>query len=553
MVPLTILLGLICGVEDTDATPAADAAYPGAIRKPACGVACLFATLRLLGDSSTELGTIEAILGTNDKRLHSFRELADAARALGHQTYAAHLTREDLACVAPPFIAHTRKIDISDGKMRDHYVVVIGQSADRVQVLDSPFRPYRCNRKLFNAMATGNVLLFPTTPEQIKLVSEFHRQGLYSIMFRTCLGALGLIGILLVVPRLQSAGLMSKVVLLGRSLRRYPLTAFVAVAAVTAGATLSALLWPRGPGLYFGPVVALGPCAIGKMARTVELHNTGSRPLQITRVHSSCTCATVRLFGEPIPAHQSRELQIDVDVAPGPGKVEFLVESNDPSGPRRFTMLWNGIGGKVTLAPPEVRATADDASEFSSSVSLVAADGSNIEVDSITGGDDYPSLDVSPGEQRFEWVFSPYSPGSGQLGVLPIHVYITEGAGRIRTTCDIVVRHAGQKQSLKLPIDVTFRRSFRAEPDKVLFSATPGNDLIGMKRQIRLIHPENREVSIAQLPDFISAVVQELSSKEAVIDLTVKSQPPGQVNRSQISFECGAQKPVSVDVLAIMN
>jgi len=270
-------------------------------------------------------------------------------------------------------------------------------------------------------------------------------------------------------------------------------------------------------------------------------------------VHSSCVCATVRPCDSEIPPRESRELTVDINLAPGPGKVEFAIESNDPSGPRRFAMLWNGVGAKPKLSPAEIRVTVDGTSDSDSTVCLTAPYGMNseIEIETITLRDDYPSLELILGKERMDYVFSPYDPNGGQLRVLPLDVLVRGGAGRIQTTCDIALRYGGERHLLKLPIDITFRPTLRAEPEKLIFSALSSDQMVGLKRQVRLTHPHGRLISVTQLPEWITADVLDREATHTLVNLTVRSCPPDALTRDQVMFECEGHQPFVVGVMAI--
>jgi hypothetical protein len=116
--------------------------------------------------------------------------------------------------------------------------------------------------------------------------------------------------------------------------RRIFLLAFLAVI----GLVWLAGCQPGGPKIEISPAERdLGQTKQVKLETSYTVRNSGSQPLKISKVYTSCDCTKATIEREVIPPGETAELKVTMDPALlnlyGKIRRDIILETNDPRQP----------------------------------------------------------------------------------------------------------------------------------------------------------------------------------------------------------------------------
>ncbi len=543
----------------------------------ACGQVCLYAVARLK-DRNVDFDRVKQVVGPPKAGVHSLAEIADAGSKLDLFPIAVTADRSGLNRLHLPAIVHLKRSFFRRDQKESHFVVLLAAEERSALILDPPFRTTRVGWGQFEETWTGNLLLFADTAEE----ADQWRAGLESAAGYHLKRYLLLSGGLLVIVMLVTiqwdrckmfsqklVGAASRVVRLPRKLltptvsgaeqhghrRSATRVALLVLLILVAGASPVVVgRWVgnirRKPVLDIpGDVVRLGELVPGKANASFPIRNSGTRPLFIDRIASSCGCAVGKIPPLIKPGEKC-DLELSLSISPGPRSADLVLHSNDPAGPHRLVLQWHGAA-EPTLFPPRIMAAdVPVGSTYERIVHIVYPGGRSAIVPEVVKSEsNAPEVQMHVG-QNDPFAFRTTRASSSRLrtvGYLDVHVRIESPAKAkvIDSTCQITVQYGKNKHVLTLPLRVSFVGDVRVEPQRILFSENHKSALVGKERRVKLrIGPDTGTdpVHVKELPDWLTCDLARVSATEYELCTRVSGVPRKLRETGRILLEIGSDK-----------
>src|SRR5581483_7710147 len=228
------------------------------------------------------------------------------------------------------------------------------------------------------------------------------------------------------------------------------------------------------------PALELGELSAGEHSVQVPIVNPGSSPLRISEVISSCTCAVVKAPDEVSPGGRAA-IEIQIGVSPGPRSAVLKIVSNDPRGPKRVAISWNG-GTRLRLIPYSVRpAPLPSDQPFEQTVQVIYPGGKSAPVPNLQHWEcDSPLVQVTEGRNDSAALkFGRGGLATNVLGQLDLHIRVQPPSqpGAVRATCKLTIGCGKSTYNLNLPVNVPFINGpLTTDVSNVVFSSSQPNE-----------------------------------------------------------------------------
>lgn len=460
-----------------------------------CGLTSFFAVCQLHQlDASWD--QVKELVGSPDTDgTHSFEALSRAARNLGFYPVGVRVERSNLSDLPMPAIAQ-----VHDPKRPDrtpHLLVVLKSSADGAYLLDAPYPPYFIPWSKLDEAWTGNVLVLTRDPDEAERVQRSVRSQRPRAAFAWAWLVFGCAGgLILVRRRVARSGRFALTWLAGRKILVARCVCGVALVLGMIGVT-SGL-----PGRWLArfetarlaidqPEMSLGELPPGEHVVRATIRNTGGSDLVMRAARSTCTCVIATAPPASLAPGESAEIQLKLNVVPGPRKAVITLASNDPTGDRHLVITWHGTVSP-TLVPWRVYSDSERSDRpYERTVRIVYPDGPNAirpELErwecSVSGitvrveSNDPEAMTVASANRL-----------AGVQGELALRVTIPppEQPGVIETSGQLHLSYGEVKSSLPLYFCVRFVGPLAPEPSAAVFSALSPSQLVGDERTVRLV------------------------------------------------------------------
>jgi hypothetical protein len=548
-----------------------------------CGQTSLYLICRLRS-LDVSFKEIEELTGPADENgYHSFADLSRAAERLGLRPMALRVDRARLMALPMPAIVHVEYA--REGTQR-HLSVLLSTSPEGAMVLDPPYPASLVPWSRFDFFSTGNVLVFPSSDEEVAAIDSLLRESTHSQLWlvNLALGVVSIIGISgcfavlwrhnprvrgsnTILPRLGAEQIVSpsasKDELEPIPLRRgrFRIAIWCLSLAVATGlASLVGMAFSAGLEIFSNvprlvidkPLVDLGEFAPGEYETTVTLHNKGRQELEISKVESSCSCAVVTK-PDVIPPYSSAPMKVTFFVSPGTGFANLAIRSSDPRGLEDLTLQWHG-SAKPMLLPRRI--AADDVplgSTYERVVSFVYPGGRSAVTPSLrsveSDSDKVKLVVIKNDSMAFRTMTDTLQ--SEAVGYLDTRLTVDspDKAGTIATTCVVTVRYGEHDYTLKLPVTVRFRERITAEPENAVFSAVGAKEFVNQARSIRLIGLEALdELKIAKSPEWLTCELVKSAESEFELRMIATKAPSESLSRDSVELSSTVDSPLRLSI-----
>ncbi|MGE3817906.1 MAG: cysteine peptidase family C39 domain-containing protein [Isosphaeraceae bacterium] len=307
----SLLIALLSQIPDSGTTTNR-VSSDNIFAKNACGPISL-ATVALYFGREDTLDEIFGLLPpTGEPR--TLENIRSVATRLGFQTRALRWHRGAFPVVSCPAII---RLDPLDDGFLGHFVVLMPSSRGRVQILDSPDRPYLLSPEQLWKRWDGVALHVGTSSDQLPEPLSVPLLPIGLATFAFGIATLGLVTSRQRPPRGKpSAGADNRPLVSGmRHPAPWVVLSAVSLACVT-GLTVNPLApgTPEAPSLEIAPRLAEVNATPGGESVSVKymISNNTRSVVRLEAVESSCGCARPRLSAERILPGASIELVVDV-------------------------------------------------------------------------------------------------------------------------------------------------------------------------------------------------------------------------------------------------
>lgn len=550
MIPLSFMFSVM--LLGPGQLPAEDAIKPADYA--ACGHTSFYLICRLL-DVSMHWDEAKALIGpAAADGTHSFEDIARAGRAVGLHPVGLKTNTANLRKLQTPAIVQVRDYRRVDTPF--HLVVILRFEADSVILLDPPMPAYSMPSDMFAEIWTGNVLVFAHDAADAKnlLWGGWARRYRWHALGSVA-GVLLLATVIFVWRRFTLPSFA-----VGRNLgsnagSRKPVrtiaTATLLIAAAVAGVyfALPNARVAEAQCELLVPETTLGELSPGVSQTLVTIRNSGSAPLSISAVRSSCTCAVPKYpaFIEP---GATGTIQVDLSVQAGPQRAYLIIETNDPAGPKRANLLWHGKGRPV-LHPGRVAAVNVPADRpFARTIKLIYPGGRTAHRPILeTATSDHQAVHVRVGKD--DPIAAPTDADLTNIrafGELELLLTVTPPSlsCRVDASCILTVRLGHEKHRFRLPVSIDFLGGeVMPAAAGVVFSALSNKELVGQVRDLQVsAHTDGGEFEITGLPEWLAVTQTPTGRFVRLLRLTL-TRPPGHARRQHVIFVGRKNQPAT--------
>ncbi len=473
----------------------------------------------------------------------SFAEMATAAETLGLHPVGMEVGRQALNDLPMPAI-----VQVHDSRFPEelpHFVVLMRPESDGVWLLDAPFPAYFLPEDRFQQSWTRKVLVFADSAEQADRIRRFaSRSKLASSAAFVLLGAGILILAYAAIKWLSSSKTANIKIFLAtvdyfrNRLAKLPsgrvLWGSLILLFFIAG--VASVLFTRKnhspPQCFFDEqAVELGELETGGKKTSVSLHNKGDEPLQIIAIQSSCSCAIVK-HADTVNPHETATIDVDLNVAPGPGGANLTVTSNDPTGPKHVSLRWHGKT-QPFLNPrwvAESKARLDQ--PYERTIRLLYPGGKSALVPHLEGFEcDDRSVHIRAGANNpVATKFAVSGLLTKILGELELHLSVKPPATptALFSVCFLHLKYGEDHLKLRLPILVDFSGGELTPSATVItFSAANQKDLLSQVRTVRITDLlPGTDIRVLDLPSWLSCQIERQVDKGFLLRFKMLNAPP---------------------------
>lgn len=517
-----------------------------------CGLNSFFLVCRLL-DVPLQWDEARELLGSADSEgMHTFAQIARASDAVGLFPIGLQTNLKGLQQLPMPAILQVR--DPSRARHPPHFLVLVAFEAGQAILLDPPGPEYTLYSAELDSVWTGNVLVFPRSGQEADELRSgawttlYFRAGILSSLIILGL-ALGILGKRHFVSRPRSTAfqLSSFSALWSRR---------VILRLVGISFLLAAILsfaWKPTPHLAIvESELVFDELLPGSHHIQVPVSNQGRAPILISRIQSSCTCASVT-FPEKLSPGESSVIDVDLRVSRGPQRAVLLVDSNDPGGPQRITIWWHGQSRPV-LHPVYISGTVPADKPYQRSLKVIFPGGKDVlDVDLVRVVCASPYVSIIPGSCRRV----AKQVGNAVFGELELHLSVRPPArsSYISLPCELEVRQGEKTYRLGFFLALRFLGDqLRPEAPGLVFSGMSRSELVGQTRQLRVgTSGAPGPIFIRGLPSWLACEQHPEADGQQELDFRIVQPPIGTALPSTIALVAkGDSGPgVPIDIYCI--
>lgn len=494
-----------------------------------CGKACLYLACQII-DERVSWDALSKLLDPVERNgTHTLEQLRNAAESLGFHAVAIKGSVAELGRLPCPFLAHVRAADGAP----IHYILVKQVGHDHLVAMDPPRPAGLISLKDFESFWTGYALVI-----NAESLPPSGRSRPVAV-------AVGLLiaGVFAAVAGWSRRVVSFRLSLLGRTVR---IACCIVAGAFVLGGVASLLrswIRPAAPRLEVEKaLVDFGELPLGQSVQVVRIRNAGTAKLDLADATSSCTCASVSPSGSLAPQEES-ELRLQLTVAPGSRSAQIRVFSNDPEGPRDFTVRFSG-GSRPLALPPRVAGNAKMGAAFERMIRLAYPSSGSLELTSCDCKS--PAVQVEPVGWQSEAIDLPSTYPRRKLGALELRVRVNSPSvpGRFESLCRMSLRSGEGTHYLTVPLSVDFETPIACEPRVIAFSAPTSEGVEGQARRIRVVSHSIEpigNIAVSNVPDWLKCeVVKE--GAETKLGVVVSRRPPGPFVRHTLHVSNGDQR-----------
>jgi hypothetical protein len=432
------------------------------------------------------------------------------------------LERGELRHIPMPAIV---QVHVPEHPGIDHLAVLLGVRPDGVLMLDPPYPPFFRPDELLQTTWTGNILVFARDDVEAEELRKW-------VEPRAALRMSFLAGLAIILA--VAIGLVARSSQLGRLFARYKtgrpsvwVGAAIAILIIGFGAIF--LLYHPGAAVahcqILPAVLDLGDVAPGQLTRQVAIRNDGNATLQIRDATVDCVCARVQI-PESVEHGQSSNIEILLNVSPGPRRVLLTVNSNDPDGPKTLVLTWRGLGDPY-VTPRTIlceQAPADRA--FKRTIHLIYPGGRSAVMPRFLAAIvDSRLISFEAGKNDCEALrVATAGMVTYALGELELKVTVRppEKGGMVSKQCQLRFQYGEKRIELSLPINVRFYGGEIA-PDvgRIVFAAPRPEELLGQERIINVVNRARGDLLVKNSPPWLKCEWLEEGNEKSVLRLSI--------------------------------
>ncbi len=294
--------------------------------------------------------------------------------------------------------------------------------------------------------------------------------------------------------------------------------------------TLSVLL------LIFGAVVSIAQDSKPQIKFENELHdfgdidkgqtvstvfkfkNTGSGPLEIKNVATSCGCTSAKMEKTTFNPGESGEIPVTFDSGrfSGPITKRVTVTTNDPDSPKTVVTIKGTVKVDIMSKPVSLFfANAKSGQQSTQEIEVSTAKLDKLEISNLSIQPDFLSANIQPVDDK-----------TAKIVVTADGAKFPQGKSRLAGSLSYDTNSETQK-TIRTQITINVQRPIRVSPNSVYFFASK----LGKKREsyLRLISTENKDFKIENWKsdiDFVDVKVTEDDNKTKSLVVTLNEKAP---------------------------
>jgi hypothetical protein len=509
-----------------------------------CGLTTLYLVSRIRQEPASWQQVKQALGRAGPGGELNFADMVTAAQTIGLNPIALESGREALENLPMPAI-----VQVHDSRFPDelpHFLVLLRAESDGVWLLDAPLPAYFLPEERFQQSWTGKVMVFAEDEGEASRIRGIAQtpQLIGSATWILLVGGVLLIGYMIIKwLRRRGPSIISQLVptaqrLCGQkqgSSPNYLVVGTLSVLFLVGGGFAAILV--RHSSKHLGPecafadsVLELGELKPGGQKVRVSIENKGGKPLDIAEIQSSCSCAVAK-HPTSIPPHDSANIDVELNVPPGPGDAYLTVMSNDPRGPKHVSLRWHGKT-EPFLNPRWIAESGVRLDQpYERTVYLLYPGGKSAlqpQLEAFECANKY--IELQPGRND---PLATKLATSGLLtkilGQLELHLNVKppSAPGVLQTVCLLKIKYGEAHLSVRLPILLAFSGGqLSPSATAVTFSAANRQELLSQVRTISISDEmAGSDLELSGVPDWLSCKVERKTHHGQIIHLQLLKAP----------------------------